>query len=364
MKILVTALISNYKLSTKLIGMINNRKVSEIILVRRWPLKGVAKVRNVNPPGLWNRCELLYELWRFITILYIVYKDHIDVIVGIQMVLHGLQATVAGYLTRTPLILSVIGSDIYVHMQKQWERPFLKWALKRAGAIFVKGSRSRRMLVEAGISPNKIFLSQDYQDESRFLPKDMEKSWDLLFVGNLVPVKRVHALIEAVAEVSKDLKRIRLGILGDGPEHDRLERLTQDLGIVESVDFNGRKDDVENYINASRAVILVSRSEGMPAAAIVSIFCGVPVILTDVGDIRDIFINGENALLVPVGDKRALVATIEQLLTDGEIYARLRNGALKTRERLIQRWDSEAQTREWKKVLNFVSWGRASINEL
>jgi len=355
MKILVTALLSNYKLNTNLMGMINSRKVSEIILVRRWPLKGVAKVRNVNPPGLWNRCKLLYELWRFVTIMRIISKEDVNAIIGIQMVLHGLQVGIAGWLTRTPFILSAIGSDIYVHMRKNWELLFLRPAFTRAFAILVKGTRSRKILVEAGISHNKIFESQDYQDENRFAPKDMKKRWDLLFIGNLLPVKRVHALIEAVAEVSKDLKGIRLGILGDGPEQDRLERLVQELGIYQSVDFIGRRNDVENYINASRVVILVSRSEGMPAAAIESSFCGVPVILTDVGDIRDIFIHGENALLIPGGDRKALMAAIRQLLTDDKFYAALRNGVLKTRERHIQRWNLEGQVREWERVLSFVT---------
>jgi len=191
--------------------------------------------------------------------------------------------------------------------------------------------------------------------KTALFPKDMEKRWDLLFMGNFVPVKRVHALIEAVAEVSKDLQKVRLGILGDGPEQGRLERLVQDLGIVENVDFIGRKDDVENYINSARAVILVSRSEGMPAVAIESIFCGVPVVLTDVGDIKDIFIHGENALLVPAGDKWALVAAIRQLLTDDELYEHLREGVLKTRERHIQRWNLEGQVREWERVLTFAT---------
>jgi len=353
MKILVTALLSDYKLSTNLIGMVNSKKVSEIILVRRKHLKGASKVCNVCPSGMWARWNLLYELWRFVTIIRIAYKENIDVIIGIQMVLHGLQAAMVGYLARTPFILSAIGSDIYVHMQKKWERLFLKWGIRKAGAILVKGSRSRRMLVGAGISPNKIFESQDYQDETRFSPKNMEKRWDLLFVGNLLPVKRVHELISAVAEVSKNLQKVHLGILGDGPEQTSLEKLVQDLGIIENVEFIGRKDDAENYINASNAVILVSRSEGMPAAAIESIFCGVPVILTDVGDIRDIFIHEENALLVPPNNKKALVDAIIRILTDNDLHKRLCKGALKTRKRHVQRWNLEGQIREWEKVLDF-----------
>jgi glycosyltransferase involved in cell wall biosynthesis len=74
-----------------------------------------------------------------------------------------------------------------------------------------------------------------------------------------------------------------------------------------------------------------------------------------VGDIRDIFIHGQNGLLVPAGDKRALVAAIKRILTDDELYEHLREGALKTRERHIQRWNLEGQVREWERVLSFVT---------
>jgi len=47
---------------------------------------------------------------------------------------------------------------------------FLKWAFKRSDAILVKGSKSKKMLLDVGILPNKIFVSQDYQDENRFVP--------------------------------------------------------------------------------------------------------------------------------------------------------------------------------------------------
>ena len=62
----------------------------------------------------------------------------------------------------------------------------------------------------------------------------------------------------------------------------------------------------------------------MPAAAIESIFCGVPVLLTDVGDIRDIFIHEENALLVPPNNKKALVDAIIRILTDNDLHKLLR----------------------------------------
>lgn len=354
MKILVTTLLSDYKLSTKLIGITNSKRVAEVILVRRQPLEGLPKLRNVNPTGLWARWTLLYELWRFVTIMRLIHTERVNVLIGVQMMLHGLQIAVTGYLTRLPFVLSVIGSDIYIYMQNPLIRPFLIRALKQASAITVKGQRSRELLTDIGIHSNKIFESQDYQDEIRFTPKSAKKRWDLLFVGNIVPVKRVHALIEAVAKVSKSIQGIRLGILGDGQEQARLERLAQTLGISENVEFLGRKPDVENYINASRVVILASQSEGMPAVAIEAIFCGVPVILPDVGDMRGVFNHEENALLVPSGDKKALVDAIVRLLTNDKTYERLHQGALKTRARHILRWNREGQIREWEKILDLI----------
>jgi len=63
--VLVTAKLSDYKLRTKLIGLLENDRVGRVLLVRRFPLEpGHCKLENLNPPGVFASSRLLYELWR------------------------------------------------------------------------------------------------------------------------------------------------------------------------------------------------------------------------------------------------------------------------------------------------------------
>ena len=154
------------------------------------------------------------------------------------------------------------------------------------------------------------------------------------------------------------LPRIRLGILGDGPERSKLEKLTVSLGITKNVDFLGYDHRVEAYLHATRVLIMVSMSEALPAVAVEAVFCGVPVILPCVGDIPSLFVHDENALLVQPGDRERLVTSIVKALTDERAYERLRRGALKIRERFAAQWNKGALIEEWEKVLSFAVTGR------
>ncbi len=168
-----------------------------------------------------------------------------------------------------------------------------------------------------------------------------------------MPVKRLGELIKVIPDVLKKIGRIRLGILGDGPERARLKGLVQSLGISEHIEFLGHVDEVENYMNASRAVILVSQSEGLPAAAVEAMFCGLPVILTEVGNVQSVFAHEDNALLVHFSNKGELVNAIVRLLSDRVIYERLHRGAIKARDRYIRRWNKEEQRKVWESLLDF-----------
>lgn len=354
MRVLVTALLDDYKLKTKLIGLTNSKLIRDILLVRRLPLKGMNNVSNINPSGIWARWKILYEIWRLITIMRLIFQNKVDVLIGIQLQLHGLQIAFSGWMTDLPFVLQVIGSDLYLFLKNPWKRPFLTWAIKRASAIIVLGSDSRQILRKIGISSNRIVEIQNYQDDSRFSYKPLDKRWDLLFVGNLITRKRLHDLIGILPDIFKKIGVVRLGIVGDGVERKPLEELAQTLKLMENIEFIGHVTDVENYMNASRAVILVSKAEGLPAAAVEAMLCGLPVILTDVGNVRSVFTHGDNALLVKLGDKKELIDAIVKLFSDKAIYRRLHLGALKARGNYLQRWNLKEQIRTWEKILRLT----------
>jgi glycosyltransferase involved in cell wall biosynthesis len=82
--------------------------------------------------------------------------------------------------------------------------------------------------------------------------------------------------------------------------------------------------------------------------------CGLPVILTDVGDIPALFEHGVNALLVPYGDQASLNEALMGILIDRALYARLRKGALAARVRFIERWGLPGQVAAWDAILDMT----------
>jgi len=354
LKVLVTAGLSDYKLRTKLMGLLENKRIERVVLVRRFPLSlGHPKLENVNPRGIFASSRLFYELWRAWKMGRLT-SGGIDLIVGIQLVLHGVQAVLAGRLGARPSVVSVIGSDVHIQLLSWWKRPLLGWILRNTSALSVMGPESRRILSKAGVARDRMFEIQNLQDAERFQPRDCPSQYDFVFIGHLIPRKRIDALLAAVAEVSQTMTGLRMVIVGDGPLRHRLEASARALEPNAKVDFVGQQKSVERYLNVSRVFVLVSSIEALPAAAIEAMYCGLPAVLTSVCDIPGLFLDGENALLVPLGDHEALVAALCRILTEPGLYQRLRQGALSARKRHMDMWGIEGQVKRWNEILDAV----------
>jgi glycosyltransferase involved in cell wall biosynthesis len=140
----------------------------------------------------------------------------------------------------------------------------------------------------------------------------------ILFAGRLLTHKNVDVLIRATALVLKNHPAVSLWVVGEGPARTSLEALTKELGIEASVSFLGfLKEEGELYriMQASQMFVLPSTREGFGIAALEANACGLPVITIDheQNATRDLIVNGENGILVPL-DEAALAKAIESLL--------------------------------------------------
>jgi glycosyltransferase involved in cell wall biosynthesis len=106
---------------------------------------------------------------------------------------------------------------------------------------------------------------------------------------------------------------VHLALAGEGPELDRMQRLTDDLGISGRVHFLGFRRDIPALIRASAATLLVSAREGLPRSTMESLYLGTPVIGTDIRGIRDLLADNCGRL-VPVGDPTAIAEAMAWIL--------------------------------------------------
>lgn len=146
------------------------------------------------------------------------------------------------------------------------------------------------------------------------VPKD---AFLFVSIGRLVPVKGFDLLLEAfVAFDDGPSAQARLAIVGDGPERGALEALADRLGQKARVIFTGWMPDVREALWAADAFVLAGRNEGMGRAFVEAMAAGVPVIGTDVGGVATVIRHETNGLLVPAGDRDALVAAMRRMKED------------------------------------------------
>lgn len=110
----------------------------------------------------------------------------------------------------------------------------------------------------------------------------------LVYVGRLIPLKRVHLVIEALAL----LPAYRLHILGDGPERPRLEALARRLGVDGRARFLGHVENaaLEDGLDGASLLILPTgenprQAEQFGKAALEGVSCGLPVLASRTGNL-------------------------------------------------------------------------------
>lgn len=158
-----------------------------------------------------------------------------------------------------------------------------------------------------------------------------------VFVGRIVPIKRLDLLLDALALACRSAPRLALAIAGDGESRSALEARAAALGIAGSVRFLGYRRELDQLFGAADLAVLSSDNEGTPVSLIEAAAAGLPSVATDVGGVSEA-VGPDSGLLVPPGDAPALAAALVRLAADRE--ARVRQGEA-ARRLAVERFGAE-----------------------
>jgi len=150
--------------------------------------------------------------------------------------------------------------------------------------------------------------------------KGAEKEGKLVYVGSLVPRKGVQYLIEALAKLRDDGRKLILTVVGYGEDQQRLEKLSRQKGVHEQVHFVGYVSDPLPYIAQADLLVLPSLDDAFPNVVLEAMAVGTPVIATEVGAVPEMLEFKE--CLVPPGNANALAERISQAL-NSSLYKKL-----------------------------------------
>jgi glycosyltransferase involved in cell wall biosynthesis len=159
----------------------------------------------------------------------------------------------------------------------------------------------------------------------------------LLFVGRLVPIKRVDVLLRSMWRASGDGLALRLAVVGDGPLRPELERLSDELGLRGAVQFLGYRRDLPRIAAGADLAVLSSDKEGTPVSLIEAAAAGRPAIATAVGGVPEI-VTAETGVLVPAGDENGFGLALKRLGGRPDLRQRMGEQA---REHALGRYSGE-----------------------
>jgi glycosyltransferase involved in cell wall biosynthesis len=188
------------------------------------------------------------------------------------------------------------------------------------------------------VVPNGVF-ERDVQgvEPSPELRSDRGSSdqFVVLCVAGLRPEKRVDLFVDAVAAARRENPAICGYVAGEGPERERLERLTEGSGVT----LLGARRDALELIRAADAVCLPSEAEALPMSVLEAMALERPVVATDVGGTAEQVIDGETGYLVPAGAREPIRRALLALAGEPE-RARAMGAAGRRRQR--ERFSGEA----------------------
>ncbi len=141
--------------------------------------------------------------------------------------------------------------------------------------------------------------------------------------GQLIPRKGHRYLLQAVAGLKQSHPKLRLVIFGDGYLSNQLRDQASSLGLADTVQFAGFRDDLDDFMGCFDVFVHPALAEGLGVATLKAAAAGVPVIGFDAGGLPEAIADGETGILVPAKDVDALQGALATLIDDQDLRQRL-----------------------------------------
>ena len=218
-------------------------------------------------------------------------------------------------------------------------RPVGSLGIRHADAVRTISPFTSGLVRAAGVEPAGEFVAFIDLDAFAEPPPTLAPAAKrLLFVGVLERYKDVEGLAAAWRLAAARVPGAELQLVGSGSLTAVVEGLVAE-GIGVRWDRRLEPPELARALDAARALVLPSRSEGLPRIVIEAFVRGRAVIGSRAGGIPDIVEDGVNGLLVEPGSAAALAAAIERVLVEDGLAARLGEGAADS----AVRWTATAE---------------------
>lgn len=234
-----------------------------------------------------------------------------------------------------PVVTTLHGTDITLVGKNPIYEPVVTFSINQSDGITSVSDSLRQDTFEHFAIERPIEVIPNFIDPKRFkrqakdhFKRAIAPNGEKLIVhtSNFRKVKRTEDVIHVFHQLSQRM-RLKLLMIGDGPDREKCESLCRELGLSDDVRFLGKLDAVEEVLSVTDLFIMPSETESFGLAALEAMACEVPVISSWQGGLPELMVQGQTGFMCTVGDINDMVEKSLFILDDAN-HASFKAGAL------------------------------------
>ncbi len=220
--------------------------------------------------------------------------------------------------------------------------------LARADAFVSMSSELTSEFISCGVPRESVYLIPQGVDVDEFHPVSSKERFDLrgklrlpkndklvVFTGRLVSYKGIPLLLKVWDTICQNHGAVKLVIVGTGGTdmfncENELKQFVESRGLQENVIFTGAVDNVNEYLQSCDIFVFPTSNEAFGISLIEAMACGLAVISTTIGGIKDIIIDGKNGLAIEPENQVQLQSAMEKLMNDPVLCETIGKNAVQT----------------------------------
>lgn len=226
---------------------------------------------------------------------------------------------------RIPLVAMGIGSDIH-SIADRMSAMYTRTVLRETDFLVTVSEDLRQKALQMGATADRSRAVVNGCDLSVFQVRDRTEARSqlkldtdahiVLYIGRMDLRKGLRELVEASSQVHTRHPKLRVYMVGEGPDRPQISQIIESAGARDSVHLMSpcAPDEVATWMAAADVVTLPSYMEGCPNVVLEALACGRPVVATRVGGIPEIM-SDACGRLIPPRDTRALAEALDAALS-------------------------------------------------
>lgn len=254
-----------------------------------------------------------------------------------------------------PVVCTIHGSDT---LRPGWSHvaPAIAWAMRRARVTLVAVSsataqeaadRYGMRIQDVPVIHNGIPVTKNLPPRS-YMPEGVLR---VGFMGAFVRSKGWAEVVEAVRVLRSRGVQVRAAIAGTGPDEQRIRRICVSGGLGEVLGWT--RDPDRDFFPAVDVLVLPSQAEGIPMSVLEAMSHGVVPVVSAVGGLPEVVVNGMNGILLDSRSPDAIAEVLAKFATCGGLLASLGSRAQATvRERFTDKVMGESYDRLYAQILS------------